>query len=181
MTQKILASVLTGIGGHYLNKRWDKALLFMFLLILGWVLASVYVYFSFQNMAGSPEEMGSLVQSASQKSSIISLIIITIVWLASNIVTVIDSRNNIQSNMLSWSKSGIIVAIISSLLSFFLLISTGFTSYTVLIKKPFAHPEVSSTFEYDSKEFVSHNFLCKHLLRWGTNELRQTAKPTSRQ
>ena len=158
MTQKILASILTGIGGHYLNKRWDKALLFMFLLILGWVSASVYVYFSFQNMAGSPEEMGDLVQSTSQKSAIISLTIIALVWLASNIVTIIDSRNNIQPNMLTWSKSGAIVAVISSLLSVILILSTGFSSYTVLTKKPFAPPEESSTFEYNSTEFVAHNF-----------------------
>ena len=158
MIKKILASVLTGIGGHYLNKRWDKALLFMFLLILGWVLAYVYVYFSFQNMAGVPEEMGSLVQSASQKSSIISLTIIGLVWLVSNIVTIIDSRNNIQPNMLTWSKSGIMVAVVSSLLSLFLILSTGFASYTVLINKPFVHAENSSTFEYNSTDFVSHNF-----------------------
>lgn len=145
MIQKILASILTGIGGHYLNKRWDKALLFMFLLILGWVSASVYVYFSFQNMAGSPEEMGNLAQSASQKSAIISLTIIAFVWLVSNIVTIIDSRNNIQPNMHTWSKSGIMVAVLSSLLSLFLILSTGFASYTVLIKKPFTHIEDSST------------------------------------
>lgn len=158
MTQKILASVLTGIGGHYLNKRWDKALLFMFLLVLGWVSVSVYVYFSLQNMAGSPEEIGSLAQSASQRASIISLATIALVWLVSNIVTIIDSKNNIQPNMLSWSRSGFIVAVISSLLSSFLILSTGYASYTVLIKNPFSPPESSSTFEYDSTEFVSHNF-----------------------
>jgi hypothetical protein len=158
MIQKILASVVTGIGGHYLNKRWDKALLFMFLLILGWVTASVYVFLSFQNMAGSPEEMASLAQSASQKSSIISLAIITLVWLVSNIVTVIDSKNSVTPNMNNWSKSGIIVAIISSLLSSLLIISSIFASYTALVKKPFEPSEVSSTFEYDSTEFVSHNF-----------------------
>ena len=158
MIQKILASVLTGIGGHYLNKRWDKALLFMFLLILGWVSASVYVYFTFQNIAEVSDEMGSLIQSASQKSSIISLIIISVVWLVSNIVTIVDSRNNIQPNMLIWSKSGIVVAVVSSLLSLFLILSTGYASYTVLINKPFAHLEDSSTFEHDSTEFDSHNF-----------------------
>ncbi len=158
MIQKILASVVTGIGGHYLNKRWDKALLFMFLLGLGWVTASVYVFLSFQNMTGSPEEMTSLAQSASQKSSIISLAIITLVWIVSNIVTVIDSKNSVTPNMNNWSKPGIIVAIISSLLSSLFIISSIFASYTVFVINPFEPSEVSSTFEYDSTEFVSHNF-----------------------
>lgn len=158
MIQKILASVFTGIGGHYLNKRWDKALLFMFLFILGWVSASLYVYFSFQSMTGSPEEMAALAQSASQKSAIISLLIILTVWLLSIVITVTDSKNSVAPNMYNWSKSGIIVAILSSLLSSLLIISTLFASYTVLINKPFAPSMESSTFEYESTEFVSHNF-----------------------
>lgn len=42
MILKILASVFTGIGGHYLNRRWDKAILFLCLFVLYW--ASVYLF-----------------------------------------------------------------------------------------------------------------------------------------
>ncbi len=158
MILKILASALTGIGGHYLNKRWDKALLFMFLLILGWVFASLYVYFSFQSMAGSSENIAGLAHSASQKSSIISLLTIAVVWLISNIVTVVDYKYRVAPNMYNWSKSGIIVAITSSLLSALLIISTIFSSYSVLTQKEFSLSEINETFEYDSTEFNSHNF-----------------------
>lgn len=34
MILRILASVATGIGGHYLNRRWDKATVFLCLFIL---------------------------------------------------------------------------------------------------------------------------------------------------
>lgn len=158
MIIKILASVFTGIGGHYLNKRWDKALLFMFLLISGWVFASVYIYFSFQNIIASSEDIAAIAHSSTQKAAVISLLVITLVWLISNIVTIIDTKNNVASNMYHWSKSGIIVAIISSIISSFLIISTIFSSYTVITQQAFSPSEINSTFEYDDTELKSHNF-----------------------
>ena len=158
MIKKIIASIITGIGGHYLNKRWDKALLFMLLLVLASILASAYAFFSFQSFSGSPEEMTKLAQSASQKSSIISLSLISLLWLISIVVTFIDCKNNVSPNMYNWSKSGIIVAVITSLLSTFLIISSIYTSYLVLVKKPFDPIKGSSKYEKDSSDLVSHNF-----------------------
>lgn len=34
MIFKIIGTAITGIGGHYLNRRWDKAVLFLTLFIL---------------------------------------------------------------------------------------------------------------------------------------------------
>lgn len=158
MIKKIIASIITGIGGHYLNRRWDKALFFMLLLVSASILASAYAFFALQGFSGSPEEMTILAQSASQKSSIISLSLISLLWLISIVVTFLDCKNNVSPNMYSWSKSGIVVAVITSLLCTFILISNIYALYMVLVKKPFDPIEGKSTYELDSSDLVSHNF-----------------------
>ncbi len=158
MIQKIIASIITGIGGHYLNKRWDKAISFMLLLILTSISVSAYTFFSFQGFSGSPEEITQLAHSASQKSALISSSLITLLWITSIIVTFIDCKNNVNPNMYEWSKSGIFVAVITSLLTTFLIISTLYASYLALVQNPFDSINAKSTYEQDSTDFVSHNF-----------------------
>ncbi len=150
--------MVTGIGGHYLNKRWDKALLFMLLLFSASALVLAYVIFSFQSFSGSPEEMTKLIQSVSRKASVISLLLVVLLWVVSVVVTFIDCKNNVAANMYKWSTSGIIVAAVTTLLTVLLILSTLYKSYTVLVKYPFDPFESGPTYEQDSTPFVSHDF-----------------------
>ncbi len=150
--------MITGIGGHYLNKRWDKALLFMILLFSASVLVLAYVIFSFQSFSGSPEEMTKLIQSVSRKASVISLLLVVLLWGVSVVVTFIDCKNNVAANMYKWSTSGIIVAAVTTLLTLLLILSTLYKSYAVLVKHPFDPLESVLTSEQDSTAFVSQNF-----------------------
>jgi hypothetical protein len=121
MILKILAAIFTGIGGHYLNRRWDKAVLFLCLFVLYWATVyGLFVFFLWNNLpssSGMMQDFGSTRQLVSKIASIG----VFAIWLVSLIVTILDCKNNIEPNITKWTKSGIAGAIITSILSFILL------------------------------------------------------------
>ena len=101
MISKILGTAITGIGGHYLNRRWDKAVLFLsffiFYCVFCWVAVRTYL---FSSIVGAPivgttissEEMIQQFKDATTTLSIVYLAGILILWIISIIVTIIDGK-----------------------------------------------------------------------------------------
>ncbi len=117
MILKIVVSIFTGIGGHYLNRRWDKAILFLCLMVLNWVLIFGIITFSLRNMAMASGDMGMTVIDTIKFLTKLASFGIFILWLVSIIVTILDARNKVTSNIVRWTKSGITGAVITSLIS----------------------------------------------------------------
>ena len=159
MILRIVASVFTGIGGHYLNRRWDKAILFLCLFVF--YSAAVYAFFAFfifslQNISTSQNEMAQELNSVTQLLSKVSSIGIFILWLVSLIVTILDCKNNIEPNIIKWTKSGITGATLTSILSFIFLVFAVATFFLFSKDQP-VHTG-STSYESKSLSFSSHNF-----------------------
>lgn len=156
MILKILVSVFTGIGGHYLNRRWDKAILFLCLFVLYW--ASVYLFFiiSLQNMASSPTDMAQELNNTYQLLSKASPIGIFTIWLVSLIITILDCKNKIEPSFTEWTKSGLTGAALTSILSFIILAITV-ASFFLLSKNQIVDTN-TAFYESESSSFASHNF-----------------------
>ena len=116
-------SAITGIGGHYLNGRWDRAVFFLFFFIIFWILNVLIISLSFYFMDYitinymfvdymSQEESVRYMKMVSKVTSIISPIVIAILWIASVVLTFKDSKKEV-----SWSKLGIVGAVGTSLMS----------------------------------------------------------------
>ena len=106
----------------------------------------------------SPEETMTKVNDGSQLISKVYFIGIFIIWLISLITTVIDSKNNVEPNIVKWTRSGIVGATITSVLSFALLLSTMLTSF-IMSNNQAIYSSSGSSDEYlqDSYSY-SHNF-----------------------
>ncbi len=121
MILRITAAVFTGIGGHYLNRRWDKAILFLCLFVF--YLAAIYVIliFSLRTITVSPSEASQKIHFITQSLWIIFSTGIFILWLVSLIITILDCKNSIEADIIKWTKSGIAGAILTSIMSFAVL------------------------------------------------------------
>ena len=152
----VIASLFTGIGGHYLNRRWDKAILFLCLFVL--YLAAIYAVFIFMiwtlksTPSGTMPEFNEITQLLSKA---ISLGIFAI-WLTSLIITVRDRKNNIEPSITGWTKSGIAGALITSFLSFLFLASGVNATFSLYSERP-GYRDTGS-YETESPGFSSHNF-----------------------
>jgi hypothetical protein len=156
MILKVLASIVTGIGGHYLNRRWDKAILFLCLFVLYWAAMYAFFIYSVQSMFSSPNGLGQGYNDTIQFISKISLVGIIIIWLVSLIVTILDSKNKVESNITKWTKSGVTVAILTSILSFIFL-AFSVASFLSLSNEQYIDME-STSYESNSFGSSSHNF-----------------------
>jgi hypothetical protein len=114
MILKILAAALTGIGGHYLNRRWDKALFFCCLFVLNCITA--YLVFS-HLLISLPPENGNFEEQLRSYSILVKnlvLVGISLIWLVSLVTTLIDHKKHTTPNMVKWTPSAIASAVISS-------------------------------------------------------------------
>ena len=159
MILKIIGTALTGIGGHYLNKRWDKANLFLSLFILYcvfcWVALRTYFFSNLATTSVSSDQMMQQFRSATSKVSIIYLSGIIILWVISIILTIADGKKTDQANIFKWTKIGVASASLSSFFSFFLLGYTSIASVSTL-KSNAAKVENSSIKQTERQ--LSHNF-----------------------
>lgn len=155
MIIKIIASIVTGIGGHYLNRRWDKAILFLCLFVLYWAAIYAFFIYSLQSMFSSPGDFEGYSNTV-QLISKITAIGVMVIWLISLIVTILDSKNKVEPNITKWTKCGVTGAILTSILSFIFITFTVSSSFSTSKEQ---HFDVDST-SYDSKSFSasSHNF-----------------------
>jgi len=108
MILKVFASALTGIGGHYLNRRWDKAILFLCLFVLYWAAAYAFFIFALQSISSSPKDMAQEFNNVTQLLSKVSSIGIFILWVVSLIVTFLDSNNKVEPNFIKWTMESIL-------------------------------------------------------------------------
>jgi hypothetical protein len=122
MISKILGTALTGIGGHYLNKRWDKAILFLILFILYcifcWVAVRMYL---FSNISPASVSQGDMTQHFRQVATTVSIIYLSgmaILWITSLIITIADSKRIYRDSGFKWTKTGVAAACLTTLFSF---------------------------------------------------------------
>lgn len=156
MVLKILASIFTGIGGHYLNRRWDKAILFLCLFVVYSAAVYAFLIFSLQNISNSPNEMAQELNNTYQLISKISSIGIFIIWLMSLIVTIVDCKNKVEPNITKWTKYGMTGATLTSFLSFIFL-TFSISAFFSLSKDHIIDTD-SISYESDSFSSSSHNF-----------------------
>lgn len=110
----IFISAITGIGGHYLNGRWDRAVFFLFFFIVSWGLTYLVWILAFDFISGSMSnvELTKSFEKIFNITSIVSPIAIAILWFTSIVMTFVDSKKDV-----SWSKLGIVGAVGTSLMS----------------------------------------------------------------
>lgn len=159
MILKIIATALTGIGGHYLNKRWDKAILFLsifiFYCIFCWVALRIYFFSNLATISVSSDQMMQQFRNATSKVSIIYLAGIIVLWAISIILTIADGKKTDQVDIFKWTKIGMVSASLTTLLSFFLLGYSSIASVSTL-KSNDAKVENGSIKQADRQ--LSHNF-----------------------
>ena len=113
--------MFTGIGGHYLNRRWDKAILFLCLYVLITIVTYGFFIYTIQNLSVEPGEMATGISDTYQLILKIFSIGISIVWVVSLIVTILDCKNQVEPTVVKWTGYGIMSATLTSFLSLIFL------------------------------------------------------------
>lgn len=130
----VLLTAFTGVGGHFLNQRWDRALLFIglfgFLMLLGFAVPFLSFYL---NLPGT-WALAALV---------VSILGTGILWLVSLAVTWRESSLKRLAPPLHWTFSAQLGATLASLLV------TGMLTYAVI---------QSSLSLFAAKSFLSSGF-----------------------
>lgn len=162
MILKVIAAALTGIGGHYLNKRWDKAILFLCLFIFYgifcWFAVRMYLFSNMPTASITSDEMMQQYQNITLKVSLIYLSGIIILWAISIVSTIADARRASQVDIFKWTKSGRTAAFLTTLLSFLLLAYTSLASVSILRSYNVLPEEDSKkqTFSYPLHDFYEY-------------------------
>jgi hypothetical protein len=154
MIIRIVGAALTGIGGHFLNKKWDKAVLFLslfiFYCIFCWVAVRTYLFSNLATASASPDQIMQQIKDATLTVSIIYLSGILILWGLSIILTIADARMTGPVDNYKWTKTGVLAASLATLLSLFLL---GYTSIASVSAFKFDSVKV----EDESNQAVANN------------------------
>jgi hypothetical protein len=169
MIIKFSASLVTGIGGHYLNRRWDRAILFLCLFVIYWgAMWAFLMFFTMRHLSGSPEVITEQIQDASLLMNRLSVIGVSFLWLLSIVVTMYDGRKQREPTIARWSGSGIVAAVLTSLLSG-LFLATSVGAYFANGMKT----GESSDFQtyQSSAEISSANYFFEHLVFGGNQPL----------
>jgi hypothetical protein len=173
----LLLSALTLVGGHFFNRRWDRAVLFFVVLSLlgygAWALMMT-------GMLGSTDwaNIENAANMMSRYTAVYSIGLV-ILWLVSLGVTYRDANRPNDGLLHHWSKAGVVAAIGLSLLCAWTLTSQAFSySRTALSSsdqpsEQRAEGVSRSTFRNSSP----YNF--QHFISFGrsTGSSSQPAKP----
>ncbi len=153
----LIFSAFTLVGGHFVNRRWDRALLF-FTLALAWSAGVYPFYISVMSQFwfdGSPESMANGMDIASR----ILGLGLALLWLVSLVVTGIDARKPRVEFIRHWTASGVVGAFLAIVgmagLGTFQLLSTGSSQYVKVSDVEVSEPVTSSDRTW---RFSSHNF-----------------------
>lgn len=158
MLLRILAAIITGIGGHYLNRKWDRAILFLCLYLSCWILSYVVLIISLQQLSGPVSDFGEKYADLTRSITGVSTAVIFIFWLISLIVTIVDAKKHVEPNIVKWTPSGITGALFTSFLSFVLLAYTVSTFVAVNVNGIVQGDMGSVELDTDSSTFLAHNF-----------------------
>ena len=114
ITAAILATILTGIGGHFINRRFDRALFFFLAFILWPIAIVIYQFWAAQEQSSFlgvrfPDFYTVLFGAA-------------IIWGLSILLTAYDALSVKTKKQTSWSFTGIVGALASTLLSALILV-----------------------------------------------------------
>ncbi len=136
-----VVSMLTGIGGHFINKRFDRALFFLLAFILCPVAIIVYqlwqsIYLSNPSGIWQPEATSILIAIAT-------------VWLLSVVVTLFDALRVCADKLTPWSITGGVGATISTLLGVLILIYSVWLGYFEFSNSS----SNSNEYSYSSRKF----------------------------
>jgi hypothetical protein len=127
MIFKILAAIFTGIGGHYMNRRWDKAILFLCLFIFYAVAVYAGFYYALLNRI-------DLSSGLLDQYKMVALAFgagVFMLWFVSIIVTVRDSENYFKETIQRWTFSGLLGALLTTLMSTAFLVASVFAIVAV--------------------------------------------------
>lgn len=159
----IILGVISGIGGHFVNLRWDRAIFFFGIFFL-WLIG---VYFGFfllviTGMITDPENAFDIFfKNALMYVGIGTLII----WIASLIFTIHDSYHIKEQFQVPWTVSGKIGSVFMSTIVCFML--TVVTLNNIDLKSNNSEP--SHKIEYEKPDLSRFN----HRLLFGGHDWKK--------
>lgn len=108
-------AAITYVGGHFYNRRWDRALLFFVLLALLNIAAFASMTFRLSEI-GSEAEANQMLDMMSRHWNIAAIGTL-VLWASSLVVTYLDTRQPAERFIDRWTVSGVAGAIGLSLLA----------------------------------------------------------------
>lgn len=169
-------SALTLVGGHFFNRRWDRAVLLFVTLVLWGVGVYVAVTVRMTNVvgAGSGQELSDITSFHWR----IFLYGILALWVASLVVTFLDARRSAALASSRWTVSGVIGAVGLSIVTFvLLLIPAPFLLFTAFNYVDTVSPEPgssSTSISYRDRHFSNYVYFGR-----GSGIARDPGKPPS--
>lgn len=126
----MLIAALTGIGGHFLNRRWDRALLF-FGLVLLWGIGGGYLmtWYAFTHLSFDPPER---LQEIFRIINGITIAGMGVLWVSSLVVTWRDAGKD-RTMVQRWTVGGTIGAVLLTLICCGYAVSQGFSFYSTTV------------------------------------------------
>lgn len=122
----ILLSLLTGIGGHYLNRRWDRAAFFMGLLFVG-MIAAYFTLWGTLSVGPEAEPSGFLIDVERKWRYLFAGL--GVILLISAFVTWRDSRPDARVSVPWCGAVPVVGAVLTTLMSLSLLGYVGLVGW----------------------------------------------------
>lgn len=132
-TVTFLVALFSGVGGHFLNRRWDRAVIFIGVLTL-WAVSGYLLVFGVQFKilnSGDP----SLDFTPAIYTATAYILVFALLWLASIVVTIRDSGATLARLDYHWTWGKTIGALVLSLIAVCALVFAGFSASTVITSK----------------------------------------------
>lgn len=145
MFLKVMASALTCIGGHFLNRRWDRAILFFGLILFFlFAISTSFPYLLFFLGGQNPNVLTSSINIMLT----IYLSGMFILWATSLTFTVLDAKKPVPSSTGKWTKSAVAGSWLISIASLIVLV------YSIgLVKTYLAFlPMISTSGEFNESD-----------------------------
>lgn len=127
----VALSALTLVGGHFYNRRWDRAVLFFVAFVL-WGLG-VYASLTFQMNRLMDATGGAAFFDVFQGHVTAFGVGSLLLWLASLIVAFVDGGRTAEAPLARWTGSGVAAAVGLSIVSSLALALAAATSGTVRV------------------------------------------------
>lgn len=146
-------SILTIIGGHFINRRYDRALLFISLNLF----ASTFYFFGYRTLFYFFEQAGIQIENVPLVYHVFFGLLVFF-WLASIVTTARDALKPDSKFQSAWSTGGVIGAI---LISIFIAGATMWQSYrniVYMLADEGEREQKISSFFFEMVTFGGHDF-----------------------